>query len=299
MISPFFSIIIPTYNRGGFLRTTLDMALDQTIDSFEVIVVDDGSTDNTRQIIESYQDSRVRYVYQENRERAAARNLGANVATGIYVTFCDSDDQLYPHYLEEAMSIVTSCGQVPWLHVGYEIIRGEKKSLKMNAVYKDIVPVLARGNPLSCLGVFIRRDLFRDIRFNESRQMSGSEDWEFWLRMSARFPLVQSSRISAALISHDSRSVVQMSELKLQLRKFLCIGYALEDKKAAVVYAPYRKMLYAYSDTYIALHLMLEGKSITSFKYIFKALREYPLSLLSRRMLAILKLYFLNLVQKV
>lgn len=295
---PYFSIVIPSYNRGHMLKDVVEMALKQDFPDFEIIIVDDGSTDNTRDVVAAFSDMRLKYVYQENKERAAARNRGGDMARGRYVTFCDSDDLLYPHYLDEASRIIAQHGEVPWFHLGYEIIRDKRPVLKMNADHHDFISVLARGNPLSCLGVFIRKEVFENVRFNESRQMSGSEDWELWLRLSARYPIVHSKRICAALISHEGRSVIQTSELKLQLRKFLSIGYALEDKEAAKVYGPYRAVMRAHFDTYIALHLLLEGKSWSSTKYVFKAFREYPPAMFTRRMLAIIRLFFTNLFKR-
>jgi glycosyltransferase involved in cell wall biosynthesis len=295
MEQPYFSIVIPSFNRAYLLNRVLDSALGQKFESYEVIVVDDGSEDNTREVVTSYDNPRLIYVYQDNSERAAARNRGASVARGKYVTFCDSDDFLYPFYLEEAKSLINKHGEVPWLHLAYEIKRENNRVLKMNAHFSDFTKVLAKGNPLSCLGVFIRKDVFLENRFNESRQMSGSEDWELWLRISSRYQLVYSRRICASLISHDGRSVIQTSELKLQLRKYLSIGFALDDESVKRTYGAKRNIMHAYFDTYIALHLLLAGSSGTSLKYIYKAFLLYPPSLFSRRALAILRLFVRNI----
>jgi len=296
-VQPYFSIVIPAYNRGYLLKEVLDFALSQAFLNFEVILVDDGSSDNTRELVLGITDVRIKYVYQDNRERAAARNLGASVAQGRYITFCDSDDKLYPWYLEEAMKLIERHGEIPWLHIGYEIIRSDRPVFKMNAACSDIRGVLARGNPLSCLGVFVRKDIFMNHLFNEDRQLSGSEDWELWLRLSAHYELKYSVRSCAALVLHSGRSVMNTSELKLQLRKFLSISYALEDEMAMKVYGPNKNLMYAYCDTYTALHLVLEGKTLSSFKFILSAMMKYPLSLFSRRMLAIIKISLMNLLQ--
>lgn len=298
MKQPYFSIIIPSYNRSHLLAGVLESALAQTYADYEVVLVDDGSSDNTRDVVSSFQSERIRYVFQENRERAAARNKGAGFAKGRYLTFCDSDDKLYPCYLEEAARLIRENGELPWMHLGYEIIRSNRPVLKMDADCKDFVSLLAKGNPLSCLGIFVRNDIFKENQFNESRQMSGSEDWELWLRMSARYKIVYSTRTCAALISHGERSVVQTSELKLQLRKYLSIGYALDDEQTLKVYGPLKHVMHAYFNTYIALHLTLEGKSLAAVKYIFKALFEYPRSLFSRRMVAIMRFFFMNLIPR-
>jgi len=295
MDQPYFSIVIPSFNRAHLLKGMLESALSQSVSEYEVIVVDDGSEDDTREVVKSCNDDRVVYVYQENKERATARNRGAEIARGKYITFCDSDDKLYPVYLEEAKRLIAIHGEVPWLHVAYEIIRHKRRVIKMNAAFDNFTDVLSKGNPLSCLGVFIRKDVFLENRFNESRQMSGSEDWELWLRISARYDLIYSTRTCASLISHEERSVVQTSELKLQLRKYLSIGYAMDDEAARKVYGDKHHIMHAYFDSYIALHLLLERNSWSSLKYIYKALIRYPPSLFSRRMLAIVRLFIRNL----
>jgi glycosyltransferase involved in cell wall biosynthesis len=92
----FFSIIIPTYNRAHMILQTLETAFAQTYPYFEVILVDDGSTDNTENIIKSINHKNFVYLKKPNEERAVARNTGFNIAKGEYLTLLDSDDFLYP-----------------------------------------------------------------------------------------------------------------------------------------------------------------------------------------------------------
>ncbi len=94
MRSPFFSIIIPTYNRAFFLKKSIESVLEQSFVNLEVIIVDDGSSDNTSSVVETLicNDSRVSYYYQSNSERAVARNNGIEKANGQFLIFLDSDD---------------------------------------------------------------------------------------------------------------------------------------------------------------------------------------------------------------
>src|ERR1051325_3991500 len=87
MGNPFFSVIIPTYNRADFIRKPIDSVLAQKFSSWELIIVDDGSTDNTGQVVKSFTDSRIHYVYQSNQERSAARNTGIKNSKGQYICF--------------------------------------------------------------------------------------------------------------------------------------------------------------------------------------------------------------------
>ena len=109
LVNPFFSIIIPAYNRAFILPETIRSIQDQSYSNWEVIVVDDGSKDNTRELIESLslKDNRIRYVFQQNAERSVARNNGADHALGNYLMFLDSDDKYAAGHLEKLKAFIT------------------------------------------------------------------------------------------------------------------------------------------------------------------------------------------------
>jgi glycosyltransferase involved in cell wall biosynthesis len=98
---PFFSVIIPAYNRANSIERAINSVLEQTYSNFEIIVVDDGSTDNTKNIVSAVNDSRVKYVYQYNKGVCAARNHGTCIALGTYFVFLDSDDYVENNWLED------------------------------------------------------------------------------------------------------------------------------------------------------------------------------------------------------
>ena len=101
---PKISVIIPTYNRSSLLKQAIDSVLQQTFNDFEVIVVDDGSTDDTRDVIKQIGDERIRYFYKDNGGASSARNLGLIKAQGEYISFLDSDDLWPENYLEIMVS---------------------------------------------------------------------------------------------------------------------------------------------------------------------------------------------------
>lgn len=106
---PETTVVIPTYNRADVLQRAMDSVLDQTVRDFELVVVDDGSTDDTQTVVESYDDDRVRYVAHEtNRGANVARNTGIEVAEGTYVAFLDSDDEWHPRKLEAQLERLRS-----------------------------------------------------------------------------------------------------------------------------------------------------------------------------------------------
>jgi glycosyltransferase involved in cell wall biosynthesis len=97
--APLFSVVIPAYNRARVIGRAIGSVLAQTLAEFELIVVDDGSADGTREVVQGVGDPRVRYHFQENAGRSAARNEGARLARGAYLTFLDSDDEVSPEWL--------------------------------------------------------------------------------------------------------------------------------------------------------------------------------------------------------
>lgn len=98
--SPLFSVIVPTYNRANLLKKAVQSVLDQTFQDWELIIVDDGSTDGTTDTIKGFSDSRIRYIFQEHQERSTARNLGITHALGRYICFMDDDDYLLNNHLQ-------------------------------------------------------------------------------------------------------------------------------------------------------------------------------------------------------
>ncbi len=291
--SLFFSIIIPTFNRASVIRKTIDTALNQTYQNYEVIVVDDGGTDNTEEIIKAINSSKITYYKKENAERAATRNYGAARAKGDYITFLDSDDLLHAHYLEAGKDCIEKNKRPPFVYVTHEIRSDAGKLLAVqDHVRTGAIDFLVDGNPLSCLGVFVRKDVFAKFQFNEDRKLTASEDWELWLRIVANFGIMADPRVSATMVYHENRSVLDTDEQAMATRKQLAIDYAFRDKRVEEVYGRYKSRMLSYSDSYIALHLALAGKSKRSIRYLLRAIGKYPPILFSRRCMAIVKHLF-------
>lgn len=291
----FFSVIIPTYNRADFIVKTIQSVLNQTYSNFELIVVDDGSTDATESNVKALNDSRIHYHKIKNSERGAARNFGMDNAKGDYITFLDSDDIYYPSYLKNARESLLNFNYPPFFHLAYEVRNYDGKLIsKIDAIESDDYRFIFKGNPLSCMGVFLNRNATSAFRFNEDRLLSGSEDWELWLRVIANFSLKTDHRISSCLIQHDDRSVMNFEENKLYKRKELALKYAFEDAQVKKKFAPHYAKIDAYADGYIALHLLLAGKNISSLKYILKSIVGHPPSIFSKRFLVFNKYFVLN-----
>jgi glycosyltransferase involved in cell wall biosynthesis len=295
---PFFSIIIPTYNRGHLIADTINTVIMQVYRHFELIVVDDGSTDNTRQVVEELiannASVQIHYYHKENGERGAARNFGLDLSKGDYVLYFDSDDELYEDHLLEASRFIEKNPHTEWFHLQYEIKDAVGKKISEAPVY-DSPPnrYLISGNFLSCNAVFIRRDIAVVNRFNEDRVLSAAEDWELWLRLAAQFPLHYINRITSVIINHDERSVLTTNKDKLIARISLLTKCVTSNKKVAGYYKNDMPKFIASCYSYISLHLALTGKyKIESIKYLAKSISVLPAFIFQRRFAAIIKHLF-------
>jgi glycosyltransferase involved in cell wall biosynthesis len=288
---PFFTVVIPTYNRADFISKSITSALAQRFQDFEIIVVDDGSTDHTEEVVKSIKSDKITYHKKKNEERAVARNTGARLGKGKYVNFFDSDDLLYPNHLEEAHRVIQEHGEPEFFHLGYDVKDPEGNLLStMNTLEGNLNDRLIKGNFLSCNGVFVRRDIALKHPFNTDRDLSASEDYELWLRLAARYPLRFSNTVTSTVVNHELRSVLVINRDKLIKRQNLFIKYLWEDQVARKKYQKYKGLVLAEVYTYIALHLAITKKHRGDvIEYLTRSVFTRPATLGTRRFWATLK----------
>lgn len=187
--APLVSVVIPTYNYGRYLGRALQSVLDQAYTKWEVIVIDNHSTDNTDEVMASYSDSRITYLkIHNNGVIAASRNAGIRVAKGEWIAFLDSDDWWTSNKLSVCVS-VANCGADVVYHE-FEIIGGGKffgmkRLIGSWQVRPPIqIDLLTRGNALVTSSVVVRRDILDKLSgFDESSTMVASEDYNLWLKL--------------------------------------------------------------------------------------------------------------------
>lgn len=294
--NPFFSVIIPTYNREKFILKSIQSVLEQKFTNYELIIVDDGSTDNTSELVKTYLSNNIHYFLIENSERAAARNFGMSKAKGDYCTFLDSDDIYYTYYLSNAFDFIEKLNQPKFYAQAYEIRTVTGKTLSVTKpTSSNYYKAISKGNFLSCMGVFISKDVCADFKFNEDRNLSGSEDWEFWVRIMARYELNYCTRVCSSMIVHEDRSVLSVNEISLVTRKNLAMKYAFENTLVAQKFLNYKNLMNAYWDTYVSLHLLLDRQTRAGVKYFIQALLKNPVVLCQRRIVSITKLSIQNI----
>jgi glycosyltransferase involved in cell wall biosynthesis len=290
----FFSVIIPTYNRASHIEATLNSVLAQTYPNFEVIVVDDGSTDNTREVVASLKDTRIRYFWKENEERNIARNFGVSVAQGDYINFLDSDDKQYEHHLQSAYERLNEIDLPEFL-----CFRSDFRE-EDGSYVKELLPItgnlnkhIIRENLLQFNGVFLRKDIAKVFKFVEDRNFILSEDWYLWLKLAARYRLHYSNNITTSTVRHPKRSLNNLELDKVIYSKKLLVSKLLEDEVFVSVYKKYLNYFVASSQTFIALILCENSLKRESLTYMWNALRIYPMIVVQKRFLATLKNIFL------
>ncbi|MBG30927.1 MAG: glycosyl transferase [Opitutae bacterium] len=188
---PQVSVVVPTFNRREVLPRALDSILGQTFGAFELIVVDDGSTDGTAELVErSYPD--IHFLRQENRGVSAARNAGIATAQGEWIAFLDSDDAWLPEKLERQMQALERepvhrfCHTDEiWIRDGQRVNPASKYAKSGGWAYHSCLPHCV----ISPSSVLMHRDLLRETgNFDESLEVC--EDYDLWLRVTARDPVL-------------------------------------------------------------------------------------------------------------
>jgi glycosyltransferase involved in cell wall biosynthesis len=178
------SVIIPAYNQGHYLGEAIQSVIDQTYPDFELVVVDDGSTDKTAQVACSFSDPRIRYIHQENRGLSAARNTGILRSSGEYLTFLDSDDLFVADKLETLLNAMQRDPELGF--VAGQAVLIDENALPLGKVFDTPLPEnpahLLLWNPLHVCSVMMRRDWQKKVGlFDES--LHAYEDWDMWLRL--------------------------------------------------------------------------------------------------------------------
>lgn len=288
--APFFSIIVSTYNRYNHLITLLKKLEQIEYANWEVIIIDDGSTDETATLFDTNTNSNIRYFYQENAERGAARNHGVSKANGDFITYLDSDDYLLPDVFKIASKIIQENPNHLVFHLGYEIRNENDKLIQPAEKLPQILNnTLIEKNVMACIGVFISRKIVEEFKFNEDRILSGTEDFELWIRIASTYSIFHYNFTVAVLIDHDSRSM-QLQKTKAMIDRIeMFISLSLNNFNVKKYLAGNINKFIAYRYSYISLHASLSKEFVVARRYLFRSIVKYPFIIFSKRVIIILK----------
>jgi glycosyltransferase involved in cell wall biosynthesis len=188
---PKVTVIIPAFNSAPFVGRAIHSVLQQTFQDLELIVVDDGSTDETSHEVKSFSDRRISYVFQPNQGPNAARNHGINRAKGELLAFLDSDDWWLPRKLEVQLSRLSSVLEAGLVYCSTLKVDEEGRLLKFRPALLEgwVLPRLIMSNHIAApSSVLIPRRVLDEVGLFDE-QLWRAEDWEMWLRIAAAFPL--------------------------------------------------------------------------------------------------------------
>jgi glycosyltransferase involved in cell wall biosynthesis len=275
-MNPFFSIIIPTYNRANMLTETLQSVKNQIFKDWECIIVDDGSTDNTKELINNWieQDSRFKYVYQDNAERSVARNNGIKNAIGQYICFLDSDDEFLPNHLSIFYDNINRNSSPVALFFTQALILRQSKEFK-----PEIIPMSGNSfeylmqNPIIPARVCVHRNILDKIQFREDVVIV--EDQILWSNIALYYPVFQIKEYTVVYYIYDENSVnIEKNCFKPRLQG-LRLFFSQKDVKKALSKRLKNKLI---SDCYFGIARYYLFKNIY-FKYVItliKSIFYYP-----------------------
>ncbi|MBK8845953.1 MAG: glycosyltransferase family 2 protein [Bacteroidetes bacterium] len=228
---PFFSIITPAYNREKMIAITINSVLAQKFTDWELIIIDDGSKDKTREAVSTFEDVRIKYFYQNNAERSAARNNGISKATGEFICFLDSDDEYLPQHLQTFYDYIASKNFEAAFYYAPSIIKkhsGQTVSLMYDG--PEHAAQWAWHALLQNCGVCMPREFLDTHQF--PAEFNVWEDMHLWLRLLVQHKFYQLPEPLAVVHYHDDRSINNMFD-NLDTRHIdkyaACINHLFEN----------------------------------------------------------------------
>ncbi|KAF2516507.1 glycosyltransferase family A protein [Flavobacterium foetidum] len=236
----FFSIIIPLYNKENFIESTIKSVLAQSYNDFEIIIVNDGSTDKSEEKIKNFNDNRILYFSKENEGVSSARNYGIEKANSDFIAFLDADDYWYPDFLE---TIFENQKHFPEQKVFSAAIEFETSKKTIQAQYEiaktanevvivDCFKASLKESVLWTSSSVFHKSVFKEVGNFDPKIKSG-QDTDLWIRIGLVYPVVFSRKILARYV-HDSASLSKKSDFiyeKMDFTKFETIEKQNPDLK--------------------------------------------------------------------
>lgn len=231
------SVVVPTFNRAHLLDDCLSSIVSQAYDDFEVVLIDDGSTDDTADVVSRY-GNRVRYVYQENRGIPGALNRGIEESRGELIRFLASDDRLVPDALATEAELMDAHPEVGLMYSqAWQIdetgtVTDLRKPEFANDSYirsgLDEIRDLLFWDHITCSTVLVRKACFDDVGlFNDDLRPAG-EDWDMWIRVAKKYDVAYLARPLATYLKHSGNisMTLDLERMDIQRRKLLDDAFA-------------------------------------------------------------------------
>jgi len=274
-MTPKVSVIIPTYNRGHYIAQAIDSVLKQSFQDFEIIVIDDGSTDNTQEVLKKF-EGKINSIRQKNQGISRTRNRAIEESMGEYIAFLDSDDYWTPEKLELQVNILNSNPKVGIVYARMPIINehGEKIGMKPAGVsgrnFKELLEV---WGDLPTSTIMTRRECFHQVGLFDT-SLATMEDIDMWIRIAKHFDLYE---IENKVLAYYRRHEKQETTNKIKVYDGLVRIYT----KIYTTYpeAPKKLMIQRIVENQytLAKENYVEGYYKNAFNHAWTAIRRYPL----------------------
>lgn len=203
-----------------FLHKALESVINQTFDDWELIVIDDGSTDDSKEVILNYNNSKINYIYQTNLERSTARNNGIQQAKGDYICFLDSDDYFHENHLQILKNFIESTkDSVGVFMTNFEVRDEHDHFLKFikaeNLGEEPVIKIFEEYLTLSCL-CCAHKNIFQEFLFNP--EFSLWEDTHLWIRVLSKYPFYNIENATVTITTHNKSTVTEgFSSVKMKM----------------------------------------------------------------------------------
>jgi glycosyltransferase involved in cell wall biosynthesis len=280
-MTPTISVVIPTYNSAHFLREAIASVHAQEWPALEIIVVDDGSTDETETVVKALSHSaEVRLLRQENAGAASARNMGIAAATGDWVAFLDVDDLWLPGKLAAQFAELEKRANATFSYtdVTLRFASGEKSDLECGKAEQPLLRQLLGGNLIATPSVVVRRDCLQKVGLFDVRLRTG-EDWDMWMRLAAHFEHVRVARpLTVIRVSDQTKFPVETLErCTLQSLQQLFSCHRIQREWPEV--ASSRRLIYSWHYSVIARSYLRHGRLVDFCRLASRAILSHPAGL--------------------
>lgn len=293
--------VIPVYNSAKYVREAIESASNQTYKNIEIIIVNDGSTDNTAEIIKKLMAhsselmGKVRYIYQENKGPAAARNRGIREAKGEYIVFLDADDEWLPDKLEKQIKLLNENRNVGLVTCGRDVIdQLGKKTISLPKIpvsRQKMLMAFTLGNIVgSCSCVMLRKTCLNGVGcFDESLKVG--EDWDLWLRIAREFDI---EVVNEPLVKYNLRPNSQSGSGDINLKNELQLLEKIFNEPSMQKAKTLRNKAYSQRYYKAAIAYRENGNVEKMKKAISESLQLYPFHIFNK---AIFSFYLKSLVK--
>ena len=266
------SIIIPTYNQAKLLRLALKSIIYQTYNNWEAIVINNFSTDNTLEIVNEFEDKRIKiFNFKNNGIIASSRNYGILLSKGDYIAFLDSDDIWFKNKLSKTLNIIEKGYDLVFHHEIWKWNDGLKKKVKYGPEKSiNFLNLLFRGNKLSTSSIIIKKNLLYKVRlFNEDRKIVGNEDYDLWMRISLENSLkvkMINEFLGYYILHEGNTSGKIFKQLKSELKVIWINFKRIENKKFYHYLLLFKRNIKSFLGTLIKINSFLHRRIILLIK---------------------------------